>query len=162
MKTRFPLFARLLLWFFLNLLVLVAGLLLMVRVQFGSLNNWLLPQSSQDEIQAMTATLIGDLAHSPRETWGDKLSALAAAYKMDFAIYDSRGNWMEGAPLEPPEDVRHAMRFAQRKRGGPPPAPAEAEFDPDPERSPPPEGADETPPPDHRRPLPPFPKTVLH
>ena len=51
MKTPFPLFARLLLWFFVNLLVLILGLLLMVRVQFGSLDNWLLPQSAQDEIR---------------------------------------------------------------------------------------------------------------
>ena len=160
MKTRFPLFAQLLLWFFLNLLVLVAGLLLMVRVQFGSLNNWLLPQSSQDEIQAMTATLIADLTHSPRETWGDKLSALAAAYKMDFALYDSQGNWIEGAPLEPPDDVHHAMIFAQH----PHPAPPEAGgFNPnlDPER-PPPEGAGGGPPPQQRGTQPEFPKSVLH
>jgi two-component system sensor histidine kinase CpxA len=168
-KTRFPLFARLLLWFFLNLLVLVAGLLLMVRVQFGSLNNWLLPQSSQDEIQAMTATLIGDLAHSPRETWGDKLSALDAAYKMDFALYDSRGNWIEGAPLDPPDDVHHAMIFAQRPRGGalPPPeaAPAPAtspEFNPDPERPLPPEDFEGRPPPQQRGTMPAFPKSVMH
>jgi two-component system sensor histidine kinase CpxA len=168
LKTRFPLFARLLLWFFLNLLVLVAGLLLMVRVQFGSLNNWLLPQSSQDEIQAMTTTLIGDLAHSPRETWGDKLSALGAAYKMDFALYDSRGNWMEGAPLEPPDEVHHAMIFAQRPRGGAlppseasPPQATAPEMNPDPERPPPPEDAGDRPPP-QRGPLPEFPKSVLH
>ncbi len=102
MKTRFPLFARLLLWFFLNLLVLAAGLLLMVRVQFGSLNNWLLPQSSQDQIQAMTATLMDNLAHSPPSSWADKLTALSEAYKMDFALYDSRGHWIEGAQLQPP------------------------------------------------------------
>ena len=159
MRTRFPLFARLLLWFFLNLLVLVAGLLLMVRVQFGSLNNWLLPQSSQDEIQAMTATLIDELAHSPRETWNDKLTAISAAYKMDFALYDSLGNWMEGAQLEPPDDVHHSMIFAQRSRGAPLPQAGSPDFNPDPERPPPPDGAD---PLQRRGPLPAFPKSVLH
>ena len=165
MKTRFPLFARLLLWFFLNLLVLVAGLLLMVRVQFGSLNNWLLPQSSQDEIQAMTATLIADLAHSPRETWNDKLTEMSAAYKMEFALYDSRGNWMEGAQLQPPDDVHHAMILAQRPRGAAPPPADSPDFNPEPDRPPPPEGAEDRPPPPPRQqrgPLPEFPKSVLH
>jgi len=156
-KTRFPLFARLLLWFFLNLLVLVAGLLLMVRVQFGSLNNWLLPQSSRDQIQAMTATLIDNLAHTPREFWGDKLTALSEAYKMDFAIFDSRGNWMEGAKLQPPDDVHNAMMFAQRNRPPPPPPGPGAESPiASPEFESPPGG----PPPPAR--VPEFPKSVLH
>jgi two-component system sensor histidine kinase CpxA len=162
-KTRFPLFARLLLWFFLNLLVLVVGLLLMVRVQFGSLNNWLLPQSSQDEIQAMTATLIDDLAHSPRETWNDKLTALGAAYKMDFALFDPHGNWMEGAQLELPDEVHHAMTFARRpppSGPGMPPA-GGPDFNPGPDGPPPPDDAGDRPPP-RRGPLPEFPKTVLH
>jgi len=170
-KTRFPLFARLLLWFFLNLLALVAGLLLMVRVQFGSLNNWLLPQSSQDQIQAMTATLVDNLVHSPRSTWGDTLSTLSEAYKMDFAIFDSRGQWMEGAKFEPPDDVRHAMIFARPKRPVPPPG-GPGDFDPQPGQPPPPPGAggdmppppedggDRPPPPRGR--LPDFPKSVLH
>ncbi len=165
MKTRFPLFARLLLWFFLNLLVLVAGLLLMVRVQFGSLDNWLLPQSSQDEIQAMTATLIADLAHSPRETWEDKLTAMSAAYKMDFALYDWRGNRMEGAELNPPDDVHHALIFAPHPHAAEPPPATSPDINPEPDRPPPPEGDDDRPPPppqQRRGPLPEFPKSVLH
>ena len=91
MKTPFPLFARLVLWFFVNLLILIVGLALMVRVQFGSLENWLLPESSQTEIQAMSVTLIGNLAHSDRRDWGGELAQLSVAYKMDFALFDSRG-----------------------------------------------------------------------
>lgn len=181
MKTPFPLFARLLLWFFLNLLVLVAGLLLMVRVQFGSLDNWLLPQSSQDQIQAMSATLIDNLEHSPREFWGAKLDALSAAYKMDFALFDSRGQWLEGAKVEPPDDVRHAMIFARPVHApGSPPGPGMAppggppDFNPLPGEPPPggPGGGPPPPPPDGEpgapRPLPPrlrvpdFPKSVVH
>ena len=169
MKTPFPLFARLLLWFFLNLIVLVAGLFLVVRVQFGSLNNWLLPQSSQDQVQAMTATLMDNLAHSPRSFWSDNLTDLSEAYKMDFALYDSRGNWMEGAKLQPPDDVRHAMIFAHPVHAivqpvGPGMAPPEGppDFDPQPGQLPPPPGADGPPPPPRRGPLPEFPKSVLH
>lgn len=116
MKTPFPLFARLLLWFFVNLLALIVGLALMVRVQFGSLDNWLMPQSSQDEIQAMSATLIGNLAHSDRRDWGGELAQVSAAYKMDFALYDSRGQWLAGSASKLPDEIRRAMTFAQGPR----------------------------------------------
>jgi two-component system sensor histidine kinase CpxA len=175
MKTPFPLFARLLLWFFINLLVLAAGLLLMVRMEFGSLDNWLLPQSSQDQIQAMSQTLIGNLAHSQRPDWGGALAQLSSAYKMDFALFDSRGNWIDGAKLDPPDEIRHAMMFAQPIHASVPPGPGMTPPGGPPEFNPlpggpsaagfPPEGA----PPDGPPPAPPkgvrvpdFPKSVLH
>ena len=179
MKTTFPLFARLLLWFFVNLLVLIAGLALMVRAQFGSLDNWLLPQSSQNEIQAMSVDLIGNLAHSDRADWGGELAGLGVAYKMDFALFDSRGNWLAGADLKPPESVHHALLFAQSNHppgGGPvldpPPRPeAPPDFNPEPGYPPPPQGeplgGDRPPPPmggsgpPGGRQIPDFPKSVL-
>jgi len=165
LKTPFPLFARLLLWFFVNLLVLIAGLALMIRVQFGSLDNWLLPESSQAQIQAMSVTLIGNLAHSDRSDWGGELAQLSAAYKMDFALFDSHGQWMAGATLNPPEEIRHAMIYAQPNHpaiglppgpGMPPPG-GPPEFNPEP-GGPPPEGEPRPPPRDH---IPDFPKSVL-
>ncbi len=181
MKTPFPLFARLLLWFFINLLVLVAGLFLMVRVQFGSLENWLLPQASQDQIQAMSQTLVGNLAHTDRRFWGGELAFLSAAYKMDFALYDARGQCLVGASLDPPPEIVHALRFAQTVHAPVPAGPGMAppgapDFNPLPEDpqaaglppegsppwgGPPPAGdAGGRPPPPPR--VPDFPKSVLH
>ena len=165
MRTPFPLFARLLLWFFVNLLILVAGLAVMVHIQFGSLDNWLLPESSQAQIQTMSVTLIGDLSHSDRSAWGAALEQISNANKMDFALFDSRARWMAGAPLEPPPEIRRAMSYAQGSRPplGPPPGPGMAPpvgpppFNPQPEESPPP-------PPDQGRApksIPDFPKSVL-
>jgi len=166
LKTPFPLFARLLLWFFVNLLVLIAGLVLMVRVQFGSLDNWLLPESSQTEIQAMSVTLIGNLAHSNRNDWGGELAQLSVAYKMDFALFDSRAQWLAGATLQPPEEIRRAMMYAQSNHppreelpsgpGMPPPG-RPPEFNPQP-GEPPSEGELNRPP---RERIPDFPKSVL-
>ncbi len=166
MKTPFPLFARLLLWFFVNLLVLVAGLVLMIRVQFGSLDNWLLPESSQAQIQAMCVDLIGNLTHSDRSDWGGELAQLSDAYKMDFALFDSQGQWLAGAPLKPPEEIRHAMIYAQPNRpaNGPSPGPGmlpqggPPDFNPQPGDPPPPEGEPRRPPGGR---IPDFPKSVL-
>jgi two-component system, OmpR family, sensor histidine kinase CpxA len=165
LKTPFPLFARLLLWFFINLLALIAGLALMIRAQFGSLDNWLLPESSQREIQAMSADLIGNLAHSNRSDWGGELAQLSDAYKMDFALFDSRGQWLTGAPLNPPEEIRHAMMFAPSNHPAnePPPGPGMLPPGGPPEFNPQPGG----PPREHepQRPpggrMPDFPKSVL-
>jgi two-component system sensor histidine kinase CpxA len=166
LKTPFPLFARLLLWFFVNLLVLIVGLALMVRVQFGSLDNLLMPESSQDQIQAMSVTLIGNLAHSDRSDWGGELAQLSAAYKMDFALFDNRGQWLAGAKLKPPEEIRRAMIYApsngpphKRPPPGPgmPPAGGPPEFNPQP-GDPPPESEPHGPP---RGRTPDFPKSVL-
>jgi two-component system sensor histidine kinase CpxA len=166
LKTPFPLFARLLLWFFVNLLVLIAGLALMIRVQFGSLDNWLLPESSQTEIQAMSVDLIGNLARSDRSDWGGELARLSDAYKMDFALFDSRGRWLAGAPLKPPEEIRRAMMYAQPNHpatglpqgpGMPPPG-GPPDFNPEP-GAPPPAGEPNRPPPGRH--IPDFPKSVL-
>jgi two-component system, OmpR family, sensor histidine kinase CpxA len=165
LKTPFPLFARLLLWFFVNLLVLIAGLALMIRVQFGSLDNWLLPESSQAQIQAMSATLLGNLAHSDRSDWGGELAQLSAAYKMDFALFDDRAQWLAGTTLKPPEEIRRAMMYAPpnhpanglpRGPGMPPPG-GPSEFNPQPGK---PSSEGEA----HRPPagiIPDFPKSVL-
>ena len=164
MRTPFPLFARLLLWFFGNLLVLVAGLAVMIHVQFGSLNNWLLPESSQTQIQAMSVTLIGDLARSDRSTWGPALAQISSANKMDFALYDARAGWMAGAVLNPPPEIKKAMSYAQSAHppGGPPsgpgivPALGPPPFNPQPEAPPPPASQDHGP-----KTIPDFPKSVL-
>lgn len=167
MKTPFPLFAKLLLWFFVNLLALIAGLLLMARVQFGSLDNWLLPESSQAQIQAMSVALVGNLAHSERSDWGGELARLSSAYKMEFALFDFRGQWLAGAMLKPPGEIRRAMIYAQVNRppvGQPPPGPGmpppgePPEFNPQP-GGPPPSGEERPRPPGGH--IPDFPKSVL-
>jgi len=175
LKTPFPLFARLLLWFFVNLLVLIAGLALMIHVQFGSLDNWLLPESSQAQIQAMSVDLVGELIHSDRSDWGGELFDLSLAYKMDFALFDSKGQWIDGAKLEPPEEIRkeiilaqsnHQPHYALPPGPGMPPPGAPPDFNPDPGGLPPPQGW-RPPPPQGGGPPPPhgaipdFPKSIL-
>jgi two-component system sensor histidine kinase CpxA len=118
-KTSFPLFARLLLWFFVNLLILVVGLLIVARIEFGSLDNWLLPVSSQEQVQAMSATLIRNLVNLDRKEWSTELTQLSATYKMDFAIYDYRAQWIAGSTAKLPDDVQHSIMYARENR--PPP-----------------------------------------
>lgn len=171
MKTPFPLFARLLVWFFVNLVILIVGLLVVVRVQFGTLDNWLLPESSRNQIQAMTTALIGQLVHSDRSEWPGELAQLGTAYKMDFGLYDSLGQKITGDISSLPNEVQHSIRFAQENR--PPPGAPGPGMPPGPGmglpgggppgfNAQPPPGE---PPPEHRRPaggrLPEFPKSIV-
>ena len=84
---------------------------------------------------------------------------------MDFALFDSRGNWLAGAELNPPESIHHALIFAQGNRpprDGPvedtPPRPeAPPQFNPQPGDPPPPpraNGSGETGPRRHHKPDP--------
>jgi two-component system sensor histidine kinase CpxA len=179
-KTPFPLFARLLAWFFINLLILAVGILLLLRAQFGSMRNWLLPEASQNQIQGICVTLIGELSHSDRANWGPALSRLSAAYHMDFALFDHDAHWLAGAPMQPPRNIRQSMTYPAIHQppsplgpGMPPPwDPAQAGG---PQPGPPPDGSHPPPPPGTDRPspqnefhppptanAPDFPKNVLH
>ncbi len=111
MKTRFPLFARLLLWFFVNLLVLIVGLLVMIRIEFGTLDNWLMPESSQIRIQDMSSSLMGDLVNSAPSAWTSQLAQVSSTYKMDFALYDSHAQWLAGSSMKLPKEVLRALTF---------------------------------------------------
>jgi two-component system sensor histidine kinase CpxA len=183
-KATFPIFARLLLWLFANFLILAVGLLIMIRVQLGSLDNLLLPPLVQEEIQASCAVLVGDLARSGRSGWDATLATFSRANEMTFGLYDGRGVHMAGATFSLPEPVQREFHFARAQPAGPPdgdgpPPGSPGDVSPPPGEPPgfspdgnPPPGAEVGPPPlsgESRPPgsadgrnIPGFPKNVIH
>ncbi len=160
MKTRFPLFARLLLWFFLNLLVLLAALWLTLRLEYGAQYHGFLPDSARPQTQAMAEVLIGDLARTPREHWDDVLARLDHAYRMQFELFDANAGRLAGAELDPPAEARsmilmtgHGPRPPREMVEGADDPPPGAGGDGPPPGGPPPRGP-------HRL-LPDFPQRVL-
>jgi two-component system sensor histidine kinase CpxA len=111
LKTPFPLFARLLLWFYINLLIVAVGLAFLIHAQFGSMRNWLLPESSHAEVQAICGMLTGELGHSDRSNWNSILAQVSDSYKMDFAVFDNNAHWLAGATLKPPTAIAQAMTY---------------------------------------------------
>ncbi len=182
-KASLPLFFRLLFWFFVNVVILLAALWVTLRIEFGSSQYpGLLPNPSHPQAQAMAEVLIGDLAKTPRERWGDVLVRLGTAYHMDFALFDPSASEIAGPPMDPPAVARsmilmtgHAGPPATKpspepgapisEAAGPPGVPP-ADSPPDDFRPPPPEGPPpEGPPPmgsGGTRPiLPDFPQNVI-
>ncbi len=126
-KASLPLFFRLLFWFFLNVVLLLAALWLTLRIEFGPQYPGLLPNPSHAQAQAMAEVLIGDLAKTPRERWGDVLFRLGAAYHMEFALFDPGANEMAGPPMEPPAETRSLILMTSHAvPPGAPPSPEQS------------------------------------
>ncbi len=122
-KAVFPLFFRLLFWFFLNVVALLGALWLTLRVEFGSQYPGFLPNTSRAQTQAMAEVLIGDLGKTPREHWGDVLARLGAAYHMEFALFDRDAGEVAGVPMDPPAQAHSLIIMTGHgaQPNGPPP-----------------------------------------
>jgi two-component system sensor histidine kinase CpxA len=114
MLSRLPLFAKIQLWFFLNLLLLAAVALLVVTFQFHFGMDWLLASQAGDRVQAVADALAEELREEPRSTWEALLKELSEAQGVDFGLFANEGRLLAGAPAELPDAVR--MRIG----GGPP------------------------------------------
>jgi two-component system sensor histidine kinase CpxA len=110
MKTRFPLYAKILFWFFLNVLLLVATFYFVGRAQlrFG-LDSLVAGQAGQ-RIQAVTKLITAELRENPREKWDDVLEHFGEAYSLEFFIFRHDGIQMAGTTLELPPEVLEKIR----------------------------------------------------
>jgi two-component system, OmpR family, sensor histidine kinase CpxA len=111
MTLRFPLYAKILLWFFLNLLLLGAAFLLLVRAQFHYGLDWLLAAGAGERIQAITDVIVGELGEKPRSDWDTVLKRFDDAYRIHFLIYHADGNQLAGTPYPLPPEIR--MRLGE-------------------------------------------------
>ena len=112
MKTRFPLFAKFLAWFFLNVLIVGAALVFFFRDHLVSLDQWLLPNSSRERIQAMSVLLIDELTRAHTSERDAVLARFSKAYQMQFALFDQSGARIAGANLNLPPRVQQHFSAA--------------------------------------------------
>ena len=84
MRLRLPLLAKLLLWFFLNLLVLGVVFYGEFRMQFRLGLDSLLAGRSGDRIQALSGVINAELKAKPAKTWGESLRNFDNAFHADF------------------------------------------------------------------------------
>jgi two-component system, OmpR family, sensor histidine kinase CpxA len=115
MKLRFPLLAKILLWFFLNLVVLAVVFLLFLRGQFQSGFDWLLATGAGHRIQAASDLIVAELNERQRLEYGDILKRFNQAYRVQFYIFnDVDAAELAGEPIELPKAVR-ARILSQRR-----------------------------------------------
>lgn len=116
MKLRFPLLARILGWFFLNLLLLVALGYGVFRAQFSFGLDLLLAGRAGDRLQALADSIAAEISEQPSAQWGAVLDRFGAAHGAKFLLYRQDGTQLAGEPQPLPPRVRE--RFGERR--GPP------------------------------------------
>ena len=128
MKTPFPLYAKIVIWFFLNLLVVGLVAFGLLRARFGDATDWLLASDAKARIQAMTQVMIAELDHTPSEFHDEVLERFGNAYHLTLAVYSNHGERLAGPDLKLPPPVTGALvkdlpppQEGEIPRGRPPP-----------------------------------------
>ena len=143
MTLRFPLYAKILFWFFLNLLLLALAFYVVFQIQFRPGLDSLLAGRAGERIQLISDIIEEELADTARENWDDVLKRFGRSSKVQFYLFRPDGAKLAGEPVVLPPAVA-----AELNRGGPPPhrmqpperepAPGDARPRPRPEDGPPP------------------------
>jgi len=107
MKLRFSLYAKILLWFFLNLLLLAAVLYGFLRFQLRAGLDSLLAGQIASRMEVVTRVLEDELRETPRTAWDAVLERLGATYDgVKFYVVRPNGTLVAGTPVEIPVEVR--------------------------------------------------------
>lgn len=133
MPRRFPLSAKIVLWFVLNLALLGGLFVVVAGAQFHLGEDWLLAEAGQ-RIDAVTGIVLSELGHENRSDWDATLQRFDDGYhgKVQFLAFDPAGEQLAGAPVELPAEVRARLRH-------PHPGPPHDEGDPEHPHGPPPD-----------------------
>ncbi len=133
MKIKFPLYAKILIWFFLNVIFLCAVFLLVARGQFRFGLDALISGPAGENFQKVTQSLTAELRDRPQTQWDAVLQHFSDTYNVQFYLFRNT-NQIAGAPVSLPAEVRD--RVTGRRGMGPPPR---QEMEPPPNESRPPE-----------------------
>jgi two-component system sensor histidine kinase CpxA len=137
MRTRFPLFAKIIAWFFLNLalLALIGLIFTQQKLRFGL--DSLVAGPAGDRVRAIAVLIIQELTDAPRDQWNAILEKFGRESGVEFSLFAEAGSQIAGRSSELPAQVK--MRL--REGTGPPRPPRERNDGPPPDsfRPPPPQ-----------------------
>ncbi len=116
MNWRFPLSAKILLWFFLNLLLLGAAFYLFFRGQFHMGLDTLLTGQAGERVEALSSIISDELQAAAPEERAEVLQYFGQSYGLQLVLVRPDGGLLAGAALPLPPEVR-----ARLSSFGPPP-----------------------------------------
>jgi two-component system sensor histidine kinase CpxA len=116
MAARVPLYAKILGWFFVNLLVLVAVFLLLVNAQFRFDLNWVFATAARERVDTMRNVIVAQLNATPPEEWDRVIQSSGDAYNVRLGLLDENGERLIGSvdPLAPEVRARIAIAAAEK------------------------------------------------
>ena len=106
---RLPLPAKILLWFFLNVVLLAGVFLLLFNVQFHFDLNWLLSGSARQRIDSMRDVLTDALNGTEPDEWDAVIERYSAVYHVRLTLFDDGGSQLIGTVEEFPDEVRSRL-----------------------------------------------------
>lgn len=113
MRIRLPLYAKILGWFFLNLLLLAGLFYLFFRVQLNLGLDSLVGRAVGDRIHTAAELVQEQLAASSRTNWSGVLERFSSAYHLEFYLFRPDGVQLAG------KDIQLPLEVATRLRSGP-------------------------------------------
>ena len=113
--TRFPLYAKILLWFFLNLLVLAIAALAVLSFQFRLGPELLVAGPAGERVLAVAGIIRDEINARPRTEWNDILQRFGSGYQVRFLLYRNDGTRLAGESMVVPAEV---MQRIEEGRGG--------------------------------------------
>ncbi len=113
-RIRLPVSAKIVVWFFLNLILLGLVALVIVRVHFQLGLSSLLSGRAGERLQSMSEVVVADLREHARSEWSAQLARFASAYEVQLAVFSSDGKQVAGKIAKPPPMVMEKLTTPPR------------------------------------------------
>src|ERR1041385_5830805 len=109
MRLRFSLFTRILLWFFLNLIVLGIILFAFFNLHFRLDPNSPLLGESGNRIEAVARRIAAEVREASREEREAILDRYSETWQVDFLLYAGNGERIAGKTIALPAEVQRQI-----------------------------------------------------
>jgi two-component system sensor histidine kinase CpxA len=117
MKRRIPLYAKILIWFFLNLIILATVGYITLEGYLGT--DWLLTTTVTDRLRAASEAILSELRSLPQAEWNRVLIHHSEVYAVRFVLFKEDGTQLAGELTKLPEEVLENLKRAPIDRRGP-------------------------------------------
>ena len=118
-KATFPLFTKVMVWFFLNLLLLVIVFAVIFGLEIGFERALPFNNGVSNRTEAVKRLIEGETDDKSRVARDAVLQHYSEAYHVDFFLFDIKGTQMGGKPVTLPDEVYQEV--TRYKGFGPPP-----------------------------------------
>jgi two-component system, OmpR family, sensor histidine kinase CpxA len=116
MNVRFPLYGKILLWFFLNLVIIAVGFFIFFNFEVGL--NSAVERQAHERLRPIEQLIMSELVAASPSEWDDILKRFSAAYGVKFVLFRNSGEQAAGESTKLPGVV--STELAGPRRDGPP------------------------------------------
>ena len=111
-RVRLPLYGKILVWFFLNLVIVAAVFALLFNAQFNFNLDWFFFTGARERMEAVRDLIVGELESTAPDEWPAVMKRYGDAHRVRFALFDDDANPLVGDTSELPAEVR--LRIVDR------------------------------------------------